>query len=750
MNHHFPAMDVLNNKNIYSKSSIQSLFISLLVAVAITACGSGGGGGSSPTNTATSAVISGNAMAGPIANGIVTAYTVTSSGSKDAVLGTTTTDVNGAYSLTLNYTGAVFLEVTGGSYVDEATGQTVNVPTTLGSGLQAVVSNVTASGGMLAQITPLTTMAAARAQAMTGGLTIANINAANQEVGLHFGSIDILSTQPINPLVTNSVAGATQDAINYGLILAGLSKEAQTLGLANPLDLVTALAQDFSDGSFDGKAGPTPVQLNGSAMDPATGTTGLGMAIIAFSADTSHNVSGGTVPPALIAFIDNNIVPNLAGFTLSAADAVITSAGLTGGSVTQTSSTTVAAGDVISQSPTAGTSVGLGTVINLTVSSGSGGSQATETVLYSFGSWADGSQPHADLIQGTDGNFYGTTLTGGTNGTGTVFKITPAGVETVLHSFGGGTDGNGSSGGIPGLIQGTDGNFYGTTNRGGTNDTGTVFKITSAGVEAVLHSFGPYGSGADGISPEASLIQGADGNFYGTTSYGGTYNLGTVFKITPTGVETVLYSFGGGTDGANPYAGLIQGTDGNIYGTTSFGGTNNRGTVFKITSAGVEAVLYSFGASSTDGAYPQAALIQGTDGDFYGTTAYGGTNYWGTVFKITPAGVETVLYSFFGSGTYGMQPRAGLVQGTDGNFYGTTECGGTYVGSYNGYGSCARGGTVFKITPAGVETVLHSFGGGTDGSVLWSGLIQGTDGNIYGTTSFGGTNNRGTVFKITP
>jgi len=186
---------------------------------------------------------------------------------KGAVLGTTPTDVNGNYSLTLNYTGPLLLEITGGSYIDEATGQTVNVPTSPGSGLQAVVSNVTAGSTLQVQITPLTAMATARAQAMTGGLTASNISAANQQVGAYFGGIDILNTQPINPLVANSSTGATQNAINYGIILAGLSQEAQTLGLTNPFSLVTALVQDFSDGNFDGASGSTPIQLNGSAMN---------------------------------------------------------------------------------------------------------------------------------------------------------------------------------------------------------------------------------------------------------------------------------------------------------------------------------------------------------------------------------------------------------------------------------------------------------------------------------------------------
>jgi uncharacterized repeat protein (TIGR03803 family) len=352
-----------------------------------------------------------------------------------------------------------------------------------------------------------------------------------------------------------------------------------------------------------------------------------------------------------------------------------------------------------------------------------------ESVLYSFGSGSDGQIPIAGLIQGADGNFYGTTLGGGANGNGTVFKITPAGVETVLWSFSGGSDGQNPA---AGLILGTDGNFYGETGNGGANGGGTVFKITPAGVETVLWSFG---RGSDGQNPIAGLIQGADGNFYGTTQDGGTNGAGTVFKVTPAGVETVLWSFGSGSDGQTPQAGLIQGTDGNFYGTTVSGSANGNGMVFKLTPAGVETVLHSF-AGGSDGLNPAAGLILGTDGNFYGTTLNGGTNGDGTVFKITPAGVETVLHSFAG-GSDGWSPQAGLIQGADGNFYGTTLIGGT-----NG------DGTVFKITPAGVETVLHSFAGGSDGQNPQAGLIQGADGNFYGTTFNGGANGDGTVFKF--
>jgi len=356
---------------------------------------------------------------------------------------------------------------------------------------------------------------------------------------------------------------------------------------------------------------------------------------------------------------------------------------------------------------------------------------ATESVIHTFDVNPDGISPRANIIQGSDGNFYGTTYSGGTSNLGTVFKITPAGVETVLHSFtAGSTDGSFPT---AGLIEGSDGNFYGTTANGGLIGAGTVFKITPSGVESVLYAF----VGTDGLGPFAPLVQGSDGNFYGTTSGGGPNFNGTVFKVTPAGVLTVLHSFTGGTsDGAIAYGGLVQGSDGNFYGTTYVGGTNNVGTVFKITPVGVETVLHSF-AGGTDGSSPLGALIQGSDGNFYGTTYSGGTGSGGTVFKITPAGVETVLY--FPIGFDGSSLAAAVVQASDGNFYGTAQLGGR-----NGVGA------VFEITPAGVETTLYSFAGGTDANGPVAALIQGSDGNLYGTTQQGGASNMGTVFKITP
>jgi uncharacterized repeat protein (TIGR03803 family) len=255
-----------------------------------------------------------------------------------------------------------------------------------------------------------------------------------------------------------------------------------------------------------------------------------------------------------------------------------------------------------------------------------------ESVLYSFaGVQSGGKFTGAALIQGSDGSFYGTTFGGGANGDGTVFKITPAGAEMLLYSFTG-AHGDGANPNAA-LIQGSDGNLYGTTWDGGANNDGAVFKITPAGVETVLHSLS--GSPGDGMSPNASLVQGSDGNFYSTTARGGAIGDGTVFKITPTGVETVLYSFGASqSDGTYAEASLIQGSDGNFYGTTSTGGANGDGTVFRITPAGVETVVYSFAGGPTDGANPNAALIQGSDGNFYGTTVSGGVNGDGVVFKI--------------------------------------------------------------------------------------------------------------------
>jgi len=288
--------------------------------------------------------------------------------------------------------------------------------------------------------------------------------------------------------------------------------------------------------------------------------------------------------------------------------------------------------------------------------------------------------------------------------------------------------------------------------------------------EVVLHSF----AGTDGAGPEARLIRGSDGNFYGSTRYGGAHNDGTVFKLTPSGRLTTLYSFGSQEgDGSEPYASLIQGSDGNFYGTTELGGANRfYGTVFKLTPSGTLTTLHSFCSvgnpsawDCTDGADPYSGVIQSPDGNFYGTTDFGGANPKGiplgpgTVYQLTPSGGLATLYSFCSvhdPGTYncldGRCPYAGLIQGSGGNFYGTTNA----YGPFNEGGATGTsGGTVYQLTPSGRLTTLYSFcsqGGEacTDGFDPYSGVIQGSDGNFYGTTEGGGANNRGTVFKLTP
>ena len=272
--------------------------------------------------------------------------------------------------------------------------------------------------------------------------------------------------------------------------------------------------------------------------------------------------------------------------------------------------------------------------------------------------------------------------------------------------------------------------------------------MTTNGMLTTLASF----SGTNGANPQAGLIQGGGGNFYGTTLSGGSGGFGTVFMVTTNGALTLLYSFTGGDDGANPYGGLLRGSDGNFYGTTVNGGTNGYygdfghwvtpGTVFKLTTNGTLTILASF--ATTNGAHPYAGLVQGSDGNFYGTTEDGGTNgREGTVFMATSNGVLTSLWSFTG-GRDGASPYAGLVQGSDGTFYGTTTWGGLgIIGNYPGYG------TVFKMKPDGTFTNIYLFTGFNDGGYIYAGLVQGRDGYLYGAALSGSSASYGTVFQVT-
>jgi|HubBroStandDraft_6_1064221.scaffolds.fasta_scaffold01637_2 uncharacterized repeat protein (TIGR03803 family) len=314
------------------------------------------------------------------------------------------------------------------------------------------------------------------------------------------------------------------------------------------------------------------------------------------------------------------------------------------------------------------------------------------------------------------------------------------------------------------LVQGADGSFYGTTTTGGVNGGGTVFKINAGGTLTTIYNFCSQANCADGDYPTTSFVLGTDGNFYGTTAYGGTHCCGTVFKLTPGGNLATLYSFCSQfncSDGANPYAGVAEGIDGNFYGTTYQGGKCSQlggcGTIFKVTSRGEFTSLYSFCphvtakmSSCPDGDEPESWLAQAIDGNFYGTTSNGGSDDGGgngTVFRITTAGKFTPLYSFGANGS-GTNPAAGLVQALDGSLYGTTFWGG--VGQF-GFG------TVFKVTLGGTQSTLYAFAGGSDGGHPLAGLVQATDGNFYGTTYTGGPYSHncayegcGTIFEITP
>lgn len=355
----------------------------------------------------------------------------------------------------------------------------------------------------------------------------------------------------------------------------------------------------------------------------------------------------------------------------------------------------------------------------------------TFTTLLSFNG-SNGAKPEyaMSLVQGTDGSLYGTTSTGGSRDSGTVFKVTTGGTLTTLHNF------TGLDGALPGsgLIQATNGNFYGTTELGGAINYayGTIYVLTPSGAVKTLHSF----DSADGASPFGKLVEAADGSFYGTTVYGGVSNVGTIFRITAGGALTTLHSFQG-PDGDGPIGPLLEATDGDFYGTTEYGGrpkpcSYGCGTIFRITADGAFTTLYRFfpipGATN-----PFDGLVEAFDGELYGTTPYGGATGAGAIFRITRSGQFATVFNF--DGADGDNAYPGLVVGSDGNLYGTTWAGGPVAM-----------GTIYKVTPGGTLTTLHTFSG-TDGSSP-NGLLEATDGNFYGTTYQGGTSGIGTIFKL--
>jgi uncharacterized repeat protein (TIGR03803 family) len=335
------------------------------------------------------------------------------------------------------------------------------------------------------------------------------------------------------------------------------------------------------------------------------------------------------------------------------------------------------------------------------------------------------------LTTGTDGNLYGTTVNGGADRFGTVYQLTASGSVNTLYSFTGGNDGAYP---YAAVVMGSDGNFYGTAEANGGNDDGEIYQITTSGSLTPLYGF--TGS-TDGGQPYAALVAGTDGLLYGTAFHGGANGEGSLYSISTTGSFNAIASFSGTATGIYPYAPLVQGTDGNFYGTATASGTDGSGTVFSVTSGGAFNFVHSLNGS-TEGATPYAALVAGTDGNFYGTAEAGGTNGSGTVFQITTSGSLTPLYSFTG-GSDGGNPYAALTDGTDGLLYGTTSAGGVY-----------GKGTLFSITTTGSLTTLYSFTGGNDGADPQGTLLSGSAGNFYGTTVNGGAGGFGSIFQFTP
>jgi uncharacterized repeat protein (TIGR03803 family) len=352
------------------------------------------------------------------------------------------------------------------------------------------------------------------------------------------------------------------------------------------------------------------------------------------------------------------------------------------------------------------------------------------TILKAFPDW--GKSPFGSLVQGPDGSYYGMTYGGGTyNLYGTIFKITPTGVLTLLHQFNYTTDGGYPYGT---LTLGKDGNFYGLTSAGGTNSYGTIFKLTPTGVFTVLRNFSYV---SDGANPHGQLVQAKDSSFYGMTYGGGASGAGTIFKFKPPSSFTLLKSLNGTTEGGYSKGSLAFASDSNLYGITYQGGIYNNGTIFRISRTGTFKVIRNM-KITTDGGYSRSSLVQGPDGYLYGMAYNGGTNAQGTIFKINPTDTTFSVIRNFNCGTDGCNPAGSLIVGSDGLLYGMASSSGAH-----------GGGTIFKISTTGTTfTVLRSLTPITDGSSPNGSLIKGSDGNYYGFTNTSGPNLYGTIFKI--
>ena len=605
--------------------------------------------------------------------------------------------------------------------------------------------------------------------------SISGLTASGLVLSVNGNSISV-SSGATTQMLANSLASGTPYTVTVATQPAGetcsVSASSGTIASANGSVVVTCSTQAYTlGGSITGLTSSGLVLSNGaSTLTVSSGAMSFSFpAPIAFG--SPYEVSVQTQPVGLTCTLTGNTGTIPTGNVTSVAVACTTNTYTVGGSITGLNAsglvlqdngadatpisadattfamqTPVAYGGkyevAVQTQPTgrlctvsnASGTVGAGNVTNISVAC-----LPNTAILYSFaGDPSAGANSYASLIQASNGLLYGTTEEGGSGNLGSIILFhADTGVAGMLHSFAGAA----ADGANPyaGLIADSAGYLYGTTEAGGAYASGAVFRINSfTGAETLLYSFGH--SSSDGASPYAGLLLVAH-EFVGTTQKGGAEGYGTIFKLNPNnGAETVLHAFAGaGTDGAYPYAGLIQATDGNLYGTTQQGGASGNGTVFRINpTTGATSIVYSF-AGGSDGASPYGGLIQAKDGNLYGTTGAGGAGGAGTVFKIIPSsGAESIVYAFAG-GSDGANPYAGLIQATDGNLYGTTVSGGA-----------GANGTVFMLTPGnGAERIVYAFAGGSgDGANPYGGLLQATDGKLYGTTSKGGANGAGIVFSI--
>jgi uncharacterized repeat protein (TIGR03803 family) len=528
---------------------------------------------------------------------------------------------------------------------------------------------------------------------------------------------------------TFSLSGTIQGLTGSGLIVADGTTSLTVASGASKFTLPMPLAYggSYSVGLKSQPAGETCTVSNGSGTMVTGNVTNVLISCTALSYSLSGTISGLTKAGLILANGSSTLrlAANATTFTMPLSVSSGSSYNLTVQSNPVALSCTVTNG--------AGTVMGA-SISNVAITCQPG----TESILYAFGGSPDAGSPggSSGLMQASDGNFYGMTYGGGSNNLGAIFRVAPSGAESLVYSFKGDTDGARPLGS---LIQGTNGLLYGMTSSGGEGNYGVIFSVALDGSgEQILYAFT---GGSDGGDPLSSLMQASNGNFYGMTNIGGANEKGVIFELSSDNSEKVIWSFGGSGDGELPYGSLIQGSDGNLYGVTAYGGVSNRGCIFKYNLAGgSESVLYSF-QKGVGGSWPAGSLIQANDGNLYGMTAGGGTNGQGVVFQLNPSSstpTEAVVYTF--SLTQGDPGYGSLIQADDGNLYGFTSQ------------DLANPGTLFELTLSGNFTVLWSFGiAQSDGVIPLGSLVQGADGNLYGMTAAGGSyggSGFGTVFKF--